>query len=305
FWQPDVLGNTLVGDVKTNESSYALTANTVLPAQALVWLPKAKSTVHLDGKVIECSTRKIGDLDFAIIDLPKGTSRITINMEGEKTMAPTLESFRQKNIRLVGFGDSNTDFNHWSFGRNWLSMLACNGSDFFGRRVIINSGVSGDNTADALRRVNSDVLDFHPDIVIVAFGLNDALQSRPLEDFKQDYRTLLEMLKGAGCYVITRTSQPIINMTNGTEELATAPKMPEFMAAIVEISRDMDIPCVDHYSLWKASMASKYRGELVLLMGNRLHPNEQGHRRLYSELAPFLNLDPDFQCEFMHLLRHQ
>ncbi len=79
FWQPDVLGNTLVGNVKRGSNSYMLTAKTLLPAQALVWLPNAKSTVVLDGKEIAYDKRKIGNLDFAIVSLPKGTSKIVVN----------------------------------------------------------------------------------------------------------------------------------------------------------------------------------------------------------------------------------
>ena len=217
----------------------------------------------------------------------------------------SIEQLRGKRVTIVALGDSNTDFNHWSFGRNWLSMLGCNASNFFGRHVIVNSGVSGDNVAGALARLEEDVLAFHPDLAIVSLGLNDAWQCTPREVFQRDYRLILEKLLAIGACVLTRTSQPILDMRNGGEDVECAPGMEGYMADIVNISKECDVPCVDHYSLWRESMKSPYKGELVMLMGNRLHPNEYGHRRLYAELAPFLHLESDFQNEYTHLLHHQ
>jgi lysophospholipase L1-like esterase len=105
--------------------------------------------------------------------------------------------------------------------------------------------------------------------------------------------------------VITRTSNPAIDMKTGLEDPSWNASKPEFMAVIVEISNQLGIPCLDHYSLWKKSIECRYRGELIMLMGNGLHPNEFGHRRFYAELAPLLGLDSDFQCEYTHLLKMQ
>lgn len=52
-------------------------------------------------------------------------------------------------------------------------------------------------------------------------------------------------------------------------------------------------------------MRSRYRGELVLLMGNYVHPNANGHLRLFKELAPYFGLESDLQCEISHLLDRQ
>jgi len=42
---------------------------------------------------------------------------------------------------------------------------------------VINSGVSGDTTADALARIQTDLLDKDPDIVIICLGANDFFAS--------------------------------------------------------------------------------------------------------------------------------
>ncbi len=40
---------------------------------------------------------------------------------------------------------------------------------------IINSGISGDNAPGGAARLERDVLRFHPDLVVVSFGLNDSV----------------------------------------------------------------------------------------------------------------------------------
>ena len=41
---------------------------------------------------------------------------------------------------------------------------------------IINSGISGDNAVNGNNRFERDIAPFHPDMVVVSFGLNDACQ---------------------------------------------------------------------------------------------------------------------------------
>ena len=218
--------------------------------------------------------------------------------------AKCITQFFGKHITLVALGDSNTEFNHWSNGRNFLTMIACNAYTKFKGITPVNSGHSGDDVKKALARLDRDVLRFHPDVVIVTLGTNDS-NSSTLEEFKENYLKLLTILKENVPAVITRTSNPAIDMKTGYEDPSWNASKPEFMAAIVEISNQLGIPCLDHYSLWKKSIECRYRGELIMLMGNGLHPNEFGHRRFYAELAPLLGLDSDFQCEYTHLLKMQ
>ena len=216
-------------------------------------------------------------------------------------VAPNIRPFLGKDVVVVALGDSNTECNHWSFGRNWVSMFLCNSRTAFSHATVINSGSSGDDVPRAVKRLERDVFRFNPDIVIVSLGTNDAVSST-LEEFRNNYRNLLSTLLAKGYAVVTRTATPAIDMKSGDEDLSDSPLRGRFMGEVVNISREMGCPCIDHYSLWKRSMRSRYRGELVLLMGNYVHPNEHGHLRLYKELAPYFGLDSDFQCEYQHLI---
>jgi lysophospholipase L1-like esterase len=54
---------------------------------------------------------------------------------------------------------------------------------------VINSGVSGDTTDDALARIQTDLLDKDPDIVIICLGANDFFASEP-EDLDATLATI-------------------------------------------------------------------------------------------------------------------
>jgi lysophospholipase L1-like esterase len=96
-----------------------------------------------------------------------------------------LTKFKETHFTMVALGDSNTEQNHWTgAGLNWLGMVSVN-IRFVCRNgyTVINSGVSGDTAAGALERIDRDVLRFAPDLVIIAFGLNDSCLTPSPESF--------------------------------------------------------------------------------------------------------------------------
>jgi acyl-CoA thioesterase-1 len=62
---------------------------------------------------------------------------------------------------------------------------------------VLNLGVSGDTTTDALERLPSVIVS-HPAIVIVEFGGNDGLRGQPVEVTKVNLGSILDGLQKAG-----------------------------------------------------------------------------------------------------------
>ncbi|MBC6971224.1 SGNH/GDSL hydrolase family protein [Bacillus sp. Xin] len=92
---------------------------------------------------------------------------------------------------LVCFGDSITaDETFW----NETPRLTPRLQEQFPNWKIENAGVSGDNTFDALRRIEEDVLSYEPTFVTVFFGANDAACHKqvPLQEYKSN---LMEIVK--------------------------------------------------------------------------------------------------------------
>ncbi|MGP4079401.1 SGNH/GDSL hydrolase family protein [Pseudalkalibacillus sp. R45] len=73
-------------------------------------------------------------------------------------------------LKLVCFGDSITARNEGYAKPILATKLSSILKDF----EIINSGVAGDNTFDALKRIEKDVVNHNPDLATILFGANDA-----------------------------------------------------------------------------------------------------------------------------------
>lgn len=96
----------------------------------------------------------------------------------------------------AALGDSLTAGEGAEPGEDYPSQL--------GRRLgrdILNLGVPGDTTADALRRLD-DVLAADPRVVLVCLGGNDSLQRVPLETTLANLRTIVTTLQQHGAFVV-------------------------------------------------------------------------------------------------------
>ena len=69
------------------------------------------------------------------------------------------------------------------------------------RYTVVNQGVSGNTTKDALARLNS-VLALHPDIVLVEFGGNDGLRGLSAEIMRGNLEKVVVALKQAHIQVL-------------------------------------------------------------------------------------------------------
>ena len=97
---------------------------------------------------------------------------------------------------LVCFGDSITagyglDANQ-SYPADLEPLLAKHGYAY----RVINQGVSGNTTKDAVARVHS-IVALRPETVVVEFGGNDGLRGLPLEGTRQNLDQVLTALQAA------------------------------------------------------------------------------------------------------------
>jgi lysophospholipase L1-like esterase len=112
---------------------------------------------------------------------------------------------------IVALGDSITDdLQGWFNIFKHVLEIAVAGADF----TFVNSGVSYDTSSDALKRFNRDVLDHHPDWVIVGLGTFDMQRlqvapDRPLISLA-DYWENLNTIESAVAEV---TENPVIWIT--------------------------------------------------------------------------------------------
>jgi acyl-CoA thioesterase-1 len=97
---------------------------------------------------------------------------------------------------LVCFGDSITAGYGLDANKSYPAALEKLLADRGYHYRVLNRGVSGDTTKDAVVRVNS-VIALHPDVVLVEFGGNDGLRGLPLEITRKNLDSVLTALQAA------------------------------------------------------------------------------------------------------------
>lgn len=114
-------------------------------------------------------------------------------------------------MKVVLFGDSLT-FGYGVWPKDNLESLlkaACPSWD------IINSGVNGDTTREAVERFATDVLAHQPDLVTFLFGSNDSAMGegpyRTLTEFVLHYQKMFDTLKQEypQCQILLITPPPV------------------------------------------------------------------------------------------------
>jgi acyl-CoA thioesterase-1 len=98
---------------------------------------------------------------------------------------------------LICFGDSITagyglDSVNQSYPSDLERLLTASGYHY----RVINQGIAGNTTKDAVARVNS-IVALHPDVVLVEFGGNDGLRGLSLEITKKNLDAVLTTLQAA------------------------------------------------------------------------------------------------------------
>jgi lysophospholipase L1-like esterase len=164
------------------------------------------------------------------------------------------------------------------------------------RDVVINTGVSGDNTDGVLADLDWRVLHFQPDVVSLMVGMNDCkLGAVGRELFRKKLGTLVSRIMAAGAI-------PLLNTPN-TIYLKNSPSHGD-IAAFAQIIRDVakasKAALVDHYADWEAAKPDQ-EDLLKWLDDQSTHPNFLGHREmaklLFRELEIFDENSPTCKLE--------
>lgn len=66
---------------------------------------------------------------------------------------------------------------------------------------VINAGIDGDTTIEALKRIDSDVLEREPLLVIIEFGGNDFLRKIPMDETLRNIEEIIKKIYSKGAMV--------------------------------------------------------------------------------------------------------
>ncbi|MCB9875438.1 MAG: DUF2920 family protein [Planctomycetaceae bacterium] len=225
------------------------------------------------------SMTRITALSFGILWL---TITATASAQSIDDVARQLRTGQP--TRIVCFGDSITGaYYHTGGVRAWCDMLglALQQANPRANIEMVNAGISGHTTVNALARIENDVLAKDPDLVVVMFGMNDVTRV-PLEQFRDNTRTIARRCQEQGAAVILCTPNSVYeNPARPNSRLA------EFSEAVREVAAELKLPLVDCFSDWQ-QLRTDEPGRWMLLMSDEIHPNMNGHQRFAETITKTL-----------------
>jgi lysophospholipase L1-like esterase len=172
-----------------------------------------------------------------------------------------------KGTNIICFGDSITFGYGANPGEDYPSVLAK-----MINAPVINAGIDGDTSIEALRRIDTDVLDRDPLLVIVEFGGNDFLKRTPLAETLSNVEEMIKKVQSAGAMVaITDVGAGMIMSDYGKE-----------FRRLGKRYRAIFIPHLLSGILANPSLKS-----------DSIHPNAEGYKfiaqKVYRVVTPYLN----------------
>lgn len=136
---------------------------------------------------------------------------------------------------IVCLGDSITGACDLSRFIKWPQILdaMCEAACGPGRVRALNRGVAGNTTAQMLARLERDVLDEHPRIVVLLAGGNDAGQGVPRDGTAANLAAMLGRITGGGARVLGLTYHLVVQPGHETAAWRHLPANNDLLAEAV------------------------------------------------------------------------
>jgi acyl-CoA thioesterase-1 len=168
---------------------------------------------------------------------------------------------------IVAFGDSIVEGYRQPEG--WPEILGRKLGSRYGDVRVLNAGISGNTAGDGNRRIRKDVLDHDPDLVLIAFGLNDMKNGVSVSQFREELSSLVSGVSAVGAQPVLLTTTRLQRGAGMLSRLNPEP----FNDAIRAVAEERDIPLIDVHDRFKGLNTPEY-------LMDAAHPNMEGYRRL-------------------------
>lgn len=169
---------------------------------------------------------------------------------------------------VLAFGDSVTAGVGASSGEDWPTRLQA-----ISAWQIRNAGLAGDTAEAAAARLDAELVQSNPALVIIEIGGNDFLRRRPPERVKEDIRALIQRARASGARVVL-VAVPSLSL------LAAVSGRLRDAALYAELAQEEKLPLVEN-------VFSDVLSEPAL-RADPIHPNRLGYETLAEGIAASL-----------------
>jgi lysophospholipase L1-like esterase len=163
-----------------------------------------------------------------------------------------------------------------------------------------NAGWGGDTSwlrqrgAPADQALKRDVLDFHPTVVTIDFGMNDAGYGAFNQDLYDQHmkgeRAIVDQIKAAGALPIVLTASAVEKTEPGDDMLGYNQNLQQFAAGDQSLAIEEKVPFADQLHPFAAAINRLRAGKAdARLSGDVVHPGPAGHLMMADFILSGLN----------------
>ena len=182
----------------------------------------------------------------------------------------------QAKVNVVFYGNSIT--------RNWYKLH----QDFFIKNGFTGRGIGGQTSAELLVRMRQDVINLHPNTVVIMCGTNDIAQNNgtiSLENTLGNIISMCELAKANKIRPILCSVLPARSFRWNNCVLDAPEQIRQLNGMIEQYAKQNKITYVDYYS----AMAAEDGGLKKGLSYDQVHPNEAGYEIMEPIILKVLN----------------
>ncbi len=249
--------------LETGESESVLDEDEAAEAEGAVWEESILSSslgdesMILSGQEEESRILSMDDLEPRVKEELPGSSD---DLEDRKPHYPAWYVPNFKTVKRVLDGDKPVT---WMFAGESAASAADqaqgrrNFTDHFSDRirtelgrmldVVINTGDANESCANLLKNLEWRVLRFHPEVVCLLLGRNDARQGPAgREAFQTSLEQIAQAIREAGSILVLHTPNRI-----DPSRASHLADLRSYVRIIRDVAQSHNLPLIDHWEHWK------------------------------------------------------
>lgn len=172
------------------------------------------------------------------------------------------------------FGDSLSAGYGVDVDQSWAALLQARLEEQGYEHRVVNASISGETTAGGVARIESALVRFAPELVILELGANDGLRGFPISGIKDNLRRIVATAKDSGAAVVLLGIR--IPTNYGARYTAA------FDGVYQQVAEEEDVPMIEFFMEGIALNDE-------LLQDDRIHPNDAAQPLLLDNAWPIIS----------------
>ncbi|MBC9796477.1 SGNH/GDSL hydrolase family protein [Sinomicrobium weinanense] len=169
--------------------------------------------------------------------------------------------------------------------------------------LVINSGVCGNSTRDLLNRLNNDIWQKHPDLILLMIGTNDMLNTSKMisyGEYKNNLRSLLDRIKKRNIKCVLLSPPPVDTVflyqrhDPGMYRQHPNDKLDSIASIMKKLKDDYDFGMIDLYHLFSERKIPVHnrdpfiKNEFNSQERDGVHPTAIGYKLIAEKIYEYL-----------------